>query len=261
VGSDKVDGEIKEMASAWLETAKDTAEAMVFLERDPCTNPLEYFNEISFEVFKPSDSFAGILFTDLGYNGGAHGYRVYQALNYNLETGGYLELTDLFPDPDKSLTEFFHVIYDDICNLEEPKHQSLPHYYGGVPCQKGEDRPKPPKEFLAKVDSLENLGNLVLTPTGATVNIGPHSAWSWAEGPYILHIPKEKLLLIGGNKALWENGTVKQAARKTDEQSAALRVDPPKAQPIASESTQSPANLMIPEEPQAGQNAENSPIS
>jgi hypothetical protein len=262
-----VDDELKEMADNWLETARDYAENVIFLEDDPCSNALEYFNEISFEVFKPSDSLTGILFTDLGYNGGTHGYRVYQALNFDLKTGDFVQLTDLFPDPDKSLTEFFNVIYEDICDTPEPKHQTLPHFYGGVRCRKDQDKPKPPKEFLAKVDSLENLGNLVLTAKGATVNIGPHSAWSWAEGPYILQIPKEKLLHMGGNKALWEN-EAKTAAHlappeeKTElkaEMSKSSQNDPVPAEPgetPATQSVQSVQNVQSVQDQQANRKAE-----
>lgn len=210
LGNDRVDSELKSIVEGWLETAKSSAEDLVAYDGDPCARDHEYFNEISFEIHKPSDSYAGILFTDLGYNGGVHGYRLYQALNFNLSTGRFVELTDLFPDPQKSLVEFFNLVYTDVCS-PETKHKELPHFYGGVPCSTDGTAPLPPREFTAKVDSLETLGNMVLTTEGVTVNIGPHSAWSWADGPYVLRIPKEKVVKIGGDPVFW-NGETKQSA-------------------------------------------------
>jgi hypothetical protein len=198
-----MDNELKKLSEIWLDTARSSAMDIVSLDRAPCSRTPEYFNEISYEMFRPSEAYAGLLFTDLGYNGGVHGYRIFQAYNFNLETGKLLELTDLFPNPEQSLEAFFSIIYKDSCS-EDSNHLTTPHFYGGVPCQAENGTvPAPPREFLVKVDSLENLGNIVFTPEGATVNIGPHTAWSWAEGPYVLRIPKEELIKIGANPAIW----------------------------------------------------------
>jgi hypothetical protein len=201
-GSSIVDEELKSLADTWLDTAKTSAMDILSLESSPCERFPEYFNDITFEIYAPSKSMTSVLFTDLGYSGGVHGYRLYEAINFFLETGEQVELNDLFPEPGKSLPLFYSLIYHDVCR-EGTGHSTLPHFYGGATCQR-DKKPDAPRDFLARVVSLEDLGNLVLTEKGAMVNIGPHSAWSWAEGAYIFFIPKEKLVEIGANPRLWE---------------------------------------------------------
>jgi hypothetical protein len=38
-----------------------------------------------------------------------------------------------------------------------------------------------------------------------TLILGPYDGWSYADGPSDLEIPKDELLKMGANPAIWQN--------------------------------------------------------
>jgi len=156
--------------------------------------------EKTFAVHTPSPGFVSILFTEESYTGGAHGNRNYNVLNFNLENDRPMALTDLFPKPEKSVPAYWGQVYAEWCRL---RGVNFPPHWGaiGQECRPGEN-PKPPEEFR-EADDLEDLGRLIFTPQGATLLLEPYESGSYASGSQALDLPKDMLLKIGANPALW----------------------------------------------------------
>jgi uncharacterized protein len=198
-GSPKVDTIILAYAESWLKESVDLAnqtvndEAMCEREIGAADANLQY------EYHALSSGILSILFTEYGYTGGAHGYLDFHAFNFNIPEERSLSLEDLFPNPKDSLPAYWAYLYSTICSGGKT---SMPSAFGQVDCQPGRP-PKAPVEFIGQANSLESLGGLVITPKGATINLEPYSAWSWAEGSLNLDIPKKDLLKIGASPALW----------------------------------------------------------
>ncbi|MDR2351908.1 MAG: DUF4163 domain-containing protein [Deltaproteobacteria bacterium] len=208
-GNPKVDETIATKAATWIEDAKKQAietlsDVNICPDHSPDA-PIPLDATVDYEYFNSSPNFVSLLFTDSGFTGGAHGYLNYHSLNFNLETGEEVKLSDLFPDTVNSLTLFFEYIYVNTCLGENNTSASIPNLYGDVPCDTTSKKvPPPPQEFLNNTKTLVDLGNLVLTKEGALINIDPYDAWSWAQGPFKLSITKNNLITMGAPASFWE---------------------------------------------------------
>jgi hypothetical protein len=192
------------MAEEWFTETRARSLADVSNAVNPCVfdEGRGLYIEITYEIFRPSPGIMGILFTDRGYDGGARDWLGYTAFTFELATGRALAPFDLFPDREKGYGRLWEFIWNASCG-QAPPRQSVPRYYGGMPCS-GQATPPPPDGFLEDAETLEDLGSLVLTEQGASLYIDPSSAWSWAEGPYRLEIPAEELIGWGARPTLWQ---------------------------------------------------------
>jgi hypothetical protein len=206
-GSAVTDARIAGLAEGWLAEARARALRDVSGLRDPCAQVRDgaegqgLFMEISYSLFRPSPGLLGVLFTDRGFDGGPRAWLGYTAYTWRLGTGEPLAAADLFPDPDKGRAGIWNLVWAAVCGADPPR-ETLPSLFGGAPCT-GKAPPPPPEGFLAGAESLEDLGSLVLTEKGALLNVEPSSAWSWAEGPFILNIPRIELERLGADPSFW----------------------------------------------------------
>jgi hypothetical protein len=202
-GGDATDQKLASMAEEWLLETRARALADLGSAPAPCdaADGKGLFTEIDYELFRPSPGVLGLLFTDRGYDGGTRGWLGYTAYTFDLATGRALAPFDLFPDREKAYAGLWALVWSDSC-LKDPPRETLPRFYGGTACS-GKAVPPPPDGFLADAEDLEDLGSLVLTEKGAVLNIDPSSAWSWAEGPYRLEIPRSDLVRWGADPELW----------------------------------------------------------
>jgi hypothetical protein len=202
-GGRETDLKIASMAEEWLQETKARAMADIAASPNPC-GPEEgkgMYTEIAYELFRPSPGLMGVLFTDRGHDGGARGWLGYTAYTFDLATGRILAPFDLFPDRPVAYAGLWAFVWNESC-AKDPPRETLPRFYGGAACS-GKAPPPPPDGFMEDAEELEDLGSLVLTEKGAALNIDPSSAWSWAEGPYRLEIPRTELVKWGANPDLW----------------------------------------------------------
>ncbi|MDR1081590.1 MAG: hypothetical protein LBQ79_11705 [Deltaproteobacteria bacterium] len=203
-GGEATDQRLASMAEEWLLETRARALADIGASQAPCAaeEGRGLYTEITYELFRPSPGVLGLLFTDRGYDGGARGWLGYTAYTFDLASGRPLAPFDLFPDRKKASAGLWSLVWTDSC-LKDPPRETLPRFYGGTACA-GKTPPPPPEGFMEDAEELEDLGSLVLTEKGAVLNIDPSSAWSWAEGPYRLEIPRTELVGWGADPALWE---------------------------------------------------------
>jgi hypothetical protein len=200
-GGEETDRRLEALAEEWLAGVQSGILEDLAELQDPCSSERELQLSIDYELFRPSPSFLGALFTDRGYGGGTRGWIGFDSYTFELATGRLLGVADLFPDREKGLAGLYSYVWGRVCG-QDPPRESLPRFFGGAPCG-GKSAPAPPQGFLAEAETLDDLGGLVLTPEGAGIHIDPSSAWSWAEGPFSLVIPKEELVGMGADPALW----------------------------------------------------------
>ncbi|MDR1166369.1 MAG: DUF4163 domain-containing protein [Deltaproteobacteria bacterium] len=202
LGNADVDADIEKLAEDWMRQAQEYS-ADSLDDKDSCGNDRKYNASIAYELYQASKRFVGVMVTDSGLTGGAHGHLNFVSYNYDLQTGRRVSIADFFPKPAEGLTAFFQYVYLNAC-APDSGHASIPNLYGDVECAGTDNIPPVPPEFLTETDNLEKLGNLTLTAEGALVTIDPYDAWSWAEGPYKLSIPKADLIKMGANPVFWE---------------------------------------------------------
>jgi hypothetical protein len=204
-GGAATDAEIAAMAEGWLAEARARAVADLARAENPCA--LEdpgLFMEISYELHRPSPGILGVLFTDRGFDGGPRPWLGFTAYTFELATGRILGPGDVFPDGERARAGLWGFVWAETCGRNPPR-ESLPSFYGGSPCS-GEAPPPTPEGFLAGAETLEDMGSLILTESGALLNIDPSSAWTWTEGPFVLEIPEAELVGMGADPALWAAG-------------------------------------------------------
>jgi hypothetical protein len=159
--------------------------------------------EKTFAVYTPSPGFISILFTEESYTGGAHGNLDFTVLNFNLENELPMALADLFPRPEKSVPAYWGKVYSEWCRT---RGVNFPLHFKTETeekCRPGEVL-QTPDEFQ-EADGLDDLGRLLFTSMGATLLLGPYESGSYASGAQALDLPKELLLEIGANPALWRD--------------------------------------------------------
>lgn len=140
------------------------------------------FTVTTYEVFRPSPEYVSLLFKTESYTGGAHGMRNYVGSTYVLASGEEIMLSDIFPDWTAASGQVINSIAD------------------GVQAQKA-----PGTDAVAReADTMDvRMGRIVLTPEGMRVMYDPYELGSYAEGEFMVDIPREELVRMGANTAVW----------------------------------------------------------
>ncbi|MDR1946276.1 MAG: DUF4163 domain-containing protein [Desulfovibrio sp.] len=138
----------------------------------------------SYTLFHPSARYASILFSTRGYSGGAHPHYLYKAFTYDLATGKELTLVDVLPvNIPAALAQR---IVKDVLRQKKERNAAV----GGTGDEKN------------YVDLT--MDRILLTPAGMRVVYAPYEMGSYAEGEYIVNIPKQELLKMGADASLWQ---------------------------------------------------------
>jgi hypothetical protein len=140
-----------------------------------------FADSVTYVVYRPSERFATILFRQDSSGGGAHGSWVYHAVSFDLQSGRPVSVKDLFP-----------------------KAQGLdavlgPRVLEGLKALGGNPR----REQEESGADLIGMERLILTPEGLRVVYAPYEAGSYAEGEFLVDIPKQEALSLGANPAVW----------------------------------------------------------
>lgn len=186
-----------------FEERRDSGGDQFFCDRELCGSascglwPVEK----TFAVYVPSARFVSVLFTEDSYTGGAHGNLDFQVFNFDLENDRPMTLNDLFPGPEESVPAYWGRVYAEWCRL---RGVNFPLHFKSEEKCRPEAALQTPDEFQ-EIGDLEDLGRLIFTPLGATILLGPYESGSYASGSQALDLPKETLLEIGANPALWSD--------------------------------------------------------
>lgn len=138
----------------------------------------------TWQVFRPSATYVTVVFRHDRTGGAAHGIWTYTCLSFHLDTSAPLEFSDVFPDA-KSGEKL----------LRQRVIQSL------LAQKKAAGQAAEINEDHFDV----NLPRLALTPEGIRVYYAPYEAGSYAEGEFLVDIPKVELLKMGATPALWQD--------------------------------------------------------
>lgn len=145
-----------------------------------------------FLATRPSENYLTVVFYESGYTGGAHGYRAYEAITFDRQTGRPLTVQDIFnnPDDEGQRARGFFINY-----LNAALDLSCFERYKDSLCQPNAVKPEP----LA-----ESAKNLVFTPQGLAVIFSPYEQGSYAEGAKYVDIPKSELMAWGLSDQYWK---------------------------------------------------------
>ena len=200
-GRPEIDETVALAITSEFEERLDEGREEFFCDREICGSAScgSWPVEKTFAVYSPSDRVVSILFTEESYTGGAHGNLDFDVLNFNLENGRPLALTDLFPGPEKSVPAYWGQVYAEWCRARGVKFPL--HFKSGEKCRPGEVL-QVPDEFK-EAGELDDLGRLIFTPLGVTLLLGPYESGSYASGSQALDISREKLVEIGADPSIW----------------------------------------------------------
>ncbi|MDR1608027.1 MAG: RsiV family protein [Deltaproteobacteria bacterium] len=157
-----------------------------------------------FDAYSPKPGIISFLFTANIDTGGNHPSTEFTVATFNLKTGRELTVKDLFPNPEKSLPQFWEYIVDGTCAFAEGIFgggATLPAKYGDAPCER-ETVPDPPRSFL-KAKQLAELGNVTLTKDGLFIYLDPYECWGYVAGSVTVSYEISDLLEIGASPNLW----------------------------------------------------------
>jgi hypothetical protein len=168
-------------------------------DESPCEpDAWEYFSTGSAEAFVVSPSAYSVLFSTSWYTGGTHPVPGFAALNLRAD-GSEITLHQLFPDSARSLPLFTERVYRGFCSLG---HDKAPFIFGyDKPCWGASAGIPEWIEFSE--DSLDAAGHSVLTEMGLSINLIGYEAFSHADGPHFMDFPKEVLIELGADPAVW----------------------------------------------------------
>ncbi len=201
LGNQAVDLEIENQMKARLDEDIELMRDDGFCDRESCGGMScgAWEDTRTFSLYSPSADFISLLFQEYSFTGGAHGNINYENMNFNLRTGQRLTLTDFFPDPDRSVPLYWAYVYEQWCRQSEYKYP--PHYQDLQPCGR-EDGPGETNNF-AGARTIDDLGRLILTPTGASLILEPYESGSYASGTAVVDLPRAELLRMGASPAIW----------------------------------------------------------
>lgn len=137
----------------------------------------------TWELFKPSAGYASVLFRESRSGGGAHGNWTYRCLSLDLENGRELTLADLFADADSAQPLVGARV---LAALGSRRSLS-----GGA-------------QDLVPEDVDVSMDRIALTPEGLRIVYAPYEMGSYADGEFILDIPKAELLRMGAEPRFWQ---------------------------------------------------------
>jgi len=143
-----------------------------------------YFSVVNYQVHRSSARYASIHFMGSEYTGGAHGNRFHIVLSFDLTTGVRLAFDDLFADKDAGLPRLVSRIADGVQELK----------VAGT---------EPVLRDPASIDAT--MERIALTSEGLRVVYAPYEMGSYAEGEFIVDIPREELVKMGIRADFWKN--------------------------------------------------------
>ncbi|MDR2199698.1 MAG: hypothetical protein LBR53_09650 [Deltaproteobacteria bacterium] len=193
-GNAEVDAFFEKNALNYIKEVSEDTRNEALAKDYSCAFSEHLYANGEFEASKPNPWVLGVLIATFDFRGGANEHTVYTAYNYDLGTGKEIGIADLFPNGKEGISKYYDHLYLNLC-VKAPKEEEIEGFLGGR-CGKDE---KAPKAFLNLTGSLDKLGHLVLTETGATANFAPYQIRVGYLGPYTLKIPKEDLLAMGAN--------------------------------------------------------------
>lgn len=198
-GNGRVDNEVSGSVQSELVEAINEFKEGGACGKDICGGAScgEWISEKTFAVHTPSSGYLSILFTEFSDTGGAHPNTEYRVMNFRPD-GENLTLEDVFSDPAKSVPLYWDYVYAKWC-AEHPDKFPL-HYATMQDC--GTDSPDNPNTYEG-AKTLDDLGRLVFTSFGATLVLGPYESGSYASGTVMLDLPKEDLIKMGADPAVW----------------------------------------------------------
>jgi len=183
-----------ETCDSFLAMAADTAEEAqsviaaalaktgVFPPEEAFNRSASYFSVTNYQLHRPSPRYASLHFMGSEYTGGAHGNRSHIVLSFDLDSGKRLEFDDLFADK-KALSKLINRIADGIQALKDA----------------GTD---PVSRDPAAIDA--NMDRIAFTAEGLRVIYAPYEMGSYAEGEFIVDIPKAELQSLGIRADFWQ---------------------------------------------------------
>jgi len=185
-----------ETCSSFLSMAADTAEEAqsviaAALAKNGTLPPEEefnrratYFSTSNYQLYRSSPRYVSIHFMGSEYTDGAHGNRFHVILSFDLDSGKELGIDDLFVD-DKAagLSKLINRIAD------------------GIQALKAADS-EPMDRDPAVIDAT--MDRIALTPEGIRVVYAPYEMGSYAEGEFIVDIPKTELAELGIKMDFWK---------------------------------------------------------
>lgn len=143
----------------------------------------ETYSILNTFYYKPSKSIISFLFCD-GHSGGAHNNAYFEMLSFDLKTGKQLAVIDVFPNPDKSIRQYWNYIYTSWAD-------DNPFFFE---CHNID-------EMVTKQDFM--FENIILTLGGAVFLVDSDSSCIGAMGSMYVNIPKEKMIEFGANPKIW----------------------------------------------------------
>jgi len=141
-----------------------------------------YFSVTNYQVHRPSIRYASVHFMGSEYTGGAHGNRFHMVLSFDLNSGKRLGFDDLFADKN-ALPKLINRIADGVQALKAA----------------GTD---PVSRAPAAIDA--NMDRIALTAEGLRVIYAPYEMGSYAEGEFVVDIPKAELSAMGIKADFWK---------------------------------------------------------
>ena len=184
-----------EVCDGFLAIAVDTAEEAqsviaAALAKNGVFPPVEahrrsalYFSVTNYQLHRPSSRYVSLHFMSSEYTGGAHGNRSHIVLSFDLDSGKRLEFDDLFADK-SALPKLINRIADGVQALKDA----------------GTD---PVSRDPATIDA--NMDRIALTAEGLRVVYAPYEMGSYAEGEFIVDIPRAELSGLGIKTDFWHD--------------------------------------------------------
>lgn len=130
----------------------------------------------TYEVGGSSSRFVSLRFREYAYLFGMHGNWSYSSRSFDLLNDRELTLEDVFPDPAKSLPLLVKRIGQELLKRKP--------YLTGAPT-------------LTEKEADVTVSRLFLTPQGMQITYSPYEQGSFAEGEFILAIPRQDLIAMG----------------------------------------------------------------
>lgn len=135
-----------------------------------------YASIATYSLSHPSANYVSVLFRQDVTGAAAHSNWTYSAVSYNRRTGKELVLQDMFSDKPSIAAALTPVIKKGLQG-------------------KGND--------LNEGDLDIAMKRIVLTPEGIEIMYAPYEIASYSEGEFKVNIPKQELITLGADPAIW----------------------------------------------------------
>jgi len=201
LGHPEVDRLVEKAVTERFEEDLATMRDNGFCDRDSCgaLSCGAWEDNQAFAVYSPSPGYVSVFLNENSFTGGAHGNINYHSLNFNLQSGKPLTLTDLFPEPERSVPLYWTYIYKSWCLHSEYKFPL--HSQDFQPC--GVEDGSEGGDSYPNAEEIEDLGRLIFTPAGLSLILEPYESGSYASGTAVVDIPLEELVKMGASLSIW----------------------------------------------------------